>query len=219
MVFTLGFLSILAFAGILATSGSIASRCFDDLAMRLHLSILTRPWAACVIWGGMYYLWMVVIAALGAYWKVNKLGDEQFDMRDGYWWAYISSTTVGLGDIFFEPEVFTWADLFLFPFLFLISFVLVSAFLGKFAEMIKEGCCASRMSIVEDLMAKLEVTDITVPMPTTDGIHEGVHSAARGTADLFQAAAENTTDLVNIATCRVNATTGDDAEKGTKEER
>jgi hypothetical protein len=50
--------------------------------------------------------------------------------------SYISTTSVGLGDIYLEPEVIVGQDLIVFPLLFLTGFTLLSAFLGKFAEAI-----------------------------------------------------------------------------------
>lgn len=97
MTFTLGFVSILCFGAILATAGSILSLIFDDIAHRLRLHLLTRPWVASCIWGTAYYSWMVLIAGLTERWKLKRLGDDAFTMREGYWFAYISTTTVGLG--------------------------------------------------------------------------------------------------------------------------
>jgi hypothetical protein len=58
-----------------------------------------------------------------------------FSFQDGYWFAYISTTTVGLGDIFIEPETMQSRDLLIFPLLFLVGFVFLSSFLGKFADL------------------------------------------------------------------------------------
>jgi Ion channel len=59
MVMTLGFLSILAFAGILSMAGVIASAIFDDCLVRLRFKALTHPAVAMVVWGSLYYTWMV----------------------------------------------------------------------------------------------------------------------------------------------------------------
>jgi Ion channel len=59
MVMTLGFLSILAFAGILSVAGVIASAIFDDCLVRLRFKALTHPAVAMVVWGTLYYSWMV----------------------------------------------------------------------------------------------------------------------------------------------------------------
>lgn len=63
MVFTLGFLSIVIFAGVNIKAGGILSAIVDDVAVRSHLSRhVTRPWVFAVLWGVLYYMWMCVIA-------------------------------------------------------------------------------------------------------------------------------------------------------------
>jgi hypothetical protein len=62
MVYVLGFLCILAFGGILVTAGYVTSAIFDDALLRFNLRTLTIPWVACLIWGGLYYSWMCIIA-------------------------------------------------------------------------------------------------------------------------------------------------------------
>jgi hypothetical protein len=59
MVMTLGFISILAFAGILVVAGMIASALFDDCLVRLRLKALTHPAVAMFVWASLYYSWMV----------------------------------------------------------------------------------------------------------------------------------------------------------------
>jgi hypothetical protein len=132
---TLGFLSIVAFGGILSHGGTITSAIADDFWARMNLDIMTRPWASAIFWGTAYYLWMAVIAAVTVHWKRTRV-DTDFSLRDGYWFAYMSSTTVGLGDIYLESEALIGSDIVLFSYLFLISFLFVAAFLAKFAETI-----------------------------------------------------------------------------------
>jgi hypothetical protein len=74
LIYSLGFLSILAFAGILAAAGNIASHIFDDAVNRIKVHSLTTPWVACVVWGAVYYSWMGIIAAQTKRWKEKELG-------------------------------------------------------------------------------------------------------------------------------------------------
>jgi Ion channel len=114
MVITLGFLSILAFAGILSVAGLIASAIFDDCLVRLRFKALTHPAVAMVVWGSLYYTWMVrwlgipspqymlvkcfltqtivqaVIMAVVVEWMQARVGDTTFTNAEGYWFAYIS---------------------------------------------------------------------------------------------------------------------------------
>jgi hypothetical protein len=52
------------------------------------------------------------------------------------WFAYISTTTIGLGDFFLEPEIIFLEDVFRFSLLFLTGFVFLSMFLGEVAELL-----------------------------------------------------------------------------------
>lgn len=62
MVYTLGFLSILLFGGVLAAAGYVSSAIADDTMHRIHLHKLVRPWLACLFWASLYYGWMCIIA-------------------------------------------------------------------------------------------------------------------------------------------------------------
>lgn len=53
MIFTLGFFSILLFAGILANAGSVVTAIIDDGIDRANLSYFNRPWASALFWGSM----------------------------------------------------------------------------------------------------------------------------------------------------------------------
>lgn len=94
MVFTIGFVSILAFAGVLASAGYILSKLFDDFVNKHGMMRLSKPLYASLFWGFLYYFWMVVIARIIIRWKEARLGID-FSMGDAYWLSYISTTTVG----------------------------------------------------------------------------------------------------------------------------
>ena len=134
MIYTLGFLSILLFAGILAKAGSIIVAVVDDWLNRIKLSCLTRPSVQVIIWGAFYYLWLLMIASYYIYWVKVRLDDE-IGYREGYWYAYITTTTVGLGDFYLEHAAITGIDLLLWPLLILYGFVWLSSFLTKLGEL------------------------------------------------------------------------------------
>jgi Ion channel len=56
---------------------------------------------------------------------------------DAYWFAYISTTTVGLGDYILAPQVIQRQDLVTWPVLFLVGFVFFAAFIGKFSDLVR----------------------------------------------------------------------------------
>lgn len=131
MLYTLGFLSILVFAGVATQSGRITVLLFDDMIKRVCcLRWLSRPLLATIFWGVLYWGWLVLIAFYTTSWKRVRMG-EDFEFVEGYWFSFISTTTVGLGDIFLEPEVLIGQDLLIFSLIFLIGFVFLASFLGK----------------------------------------------------------------------------------------
>jgi hypothetical protein len=83
-----------------------------------------------------------------------------FSFQDGYWFAYISTTTVGLGDIFIEPETMQSRDLLIFPLLFLVGFVFLSSFLGKFADLaLHMHEMVGRKRVIDVLLARIKELD------------------------------------------------------------
>lgn len=151
---------------------------WDDILARLNLAVLTKPCLSLLIWGLLYYLWMVVIAVITVNWKRSYLGDDDFDLSDGYWFAYISSTTVGLGDYFLEPEVFVYSDLFTFNLIFLAGFVLIAAFLSKFGDALTS--VLGKRSVIQDLLDELEKTELLPDMPTSDEVAQNLQSVIGG---------------------------------------
>jgi hypothetical protein len=163
MIYTLGFASLLMFGAVLARAGQVITAIFDDAFVRFHWNFLTRPWVTSLIFGAFYYLWMLVIATGTMHWKESRLG-ESFSLRDGYWFAFISTTTIGLGDIFLEPEVFVTEDLFYFPLSFLVGFTFLSAFLGNLAAIFVST--QRRKGFYESMLDRFETT----PLPFVGGI-------------------------------------------------
>lgn len=136
LVYTLGFASIIVFAAVLGMASGIISAIIDDFLKRIKLRLLTLHWVGCLIWGAFWYTWMLVIAAYYHNWRRERLQDDEFELKDGYWFAYISTTTVGLGDFYLDPEVLIWGDLIVFPLLFLFGFVLLGMFLTKLSDLL-----------------------------------------------------------------------------------
>jgi hypothetical protein len=102
-----------------------------------HIGCLGRPIFATCFWGAVYYTWLLLIAAYTEDWKNTRLPGDDFEFGDGYWFAFISTTTVGLGDIYLDPEVVVSQDLLGFSLLFLIGFVFLASFLGSLGGFLK----------------------------------------------------------------------------------
>ena len=136
MIFTLGFVSILVFGVVLAKAGSIVVAIVEDFLLRTHLCFLTRHWIQMLIWGGLYYLWCLLICSYYILWNQLRL-EETVDMKDAYWFAYITTTTVGLGDYYLDHAAIIGFDLLVWPLLILYGFVLLAAFLTALGEFVK----------------------------------------------------------------------------------
>ena len=152
MVVTLGFLCILAFGAILARSGVIITTIADDFNHRMKLNFLNRPWVGVIYWGALSYSWMLVEAMYTVKWKKYRLG-EDFPWNDAYWLAYISTTTIGLGDFYYESTVITLDDLIVLPLMFLTGFVLLSNFIVKCTATVHRLLPQNERSLEEALQA------------------------------------------------------------------
>ncbi|EEC51161.1 predicted protein [Phaeodactylum tricornutum CCAP 1055/1] len=141
---------ILCFGGILGSAGYIANAISDHALIRFRLRWLTTPWKASFIWASLYYMWLFFIAVYFQRWQ-NERVDELVSLMDSYWLAYISTTTVGLGDFFFQPEGLRVSDLATLPLLFLFGFILLAGFVGKFAEAVTSPFKMLGSSIVDKL--------------------------------------------------------------------
>lgn len=152
LVFTLGFVSILAFGAVSARAAYVISSLLEDFLIRMKARHLLSSWAYTFIWGIITYVWMLVIATYYVWWQQARLGsDGVSDWQTGYWFAYISTTTVGFGDYYLAPEVITMGDLMTFPLMFLVGFSCLAAFLTNLSEGIKKPFRSGK-SLVEQFI-------------------------------------------------------------------
>lgn len=133
LVYILGFLSILVFTALIGQAGYICVTVFDDAFLRLKLKRLVRGPLSILFWLCTLILWMLVVAGIFIWWA-KKRDDYDLPLKDSYWFTFISTTTVGLGDIYIPPDLFKAADMFFIPFLFLIGFVFLANFLLKLSD-------------------------------------------------------------------------------------
>ena len=130
MVYTVGCFNILLFGAVEFGAGYVLSSLGNDVAARNGIPLGSKPCIACVFWAVLLYLWMLLIAYAYQQWKYSRL-DQDTPLKEGYWFSYISTTTVGLGDVYLDPEVMITSDLFTFPILFLVGFSLFGSFLAE----------------------------------------------------------------------------------------
>ena len=64
------------------------------------------------------------IAWYYVYWNQERL-DVEIVYKDAYWYAYITTTTVGLGDHYLDHAILIGIDLLVWPLLILVGFVLL----------------------------------------------------------------------------------------------
>lgn len=137
-MYVVGFVSILFFGSILANSGTIISHLVGDFVARLRLRFLTRNWVMMVNWGLLWLGWMAGMMVYFWYFNKTRL-DEIIPWEDSYWWAFISTTTIGLGDFYPEPAVMFTNDLLILSLGFLIGFVLLSTFFTELGNLVGQN--------------------------------------------------------------------------------
>lgn len=105
-------------------------------------------------------------------WTANRLGEtEEVSYRESYWFSYISTTTVGLGDYILTPEVLVRRDLLVYPVLFLIGFTFFSAFIGKLAEMLGKPIAAKAQGLLDSFKKESnKPNEEPVNDTTSDGV-------------------------------------------------
>ena len=91
------------------------------------------------------------------YRRSTHLGWNEF--KDAFWFAYISTTTVGFGDYFLHHEVIHYYDMVYLPLVLLLGFVFLANFLIKFAEWIAD--------VMEEHNLEFGVTDLN------NSLHQG----------------------------------------------
>ncbi|CAJ1954000.1 unnamed protein product [Cylindrotheca closterium] len=135
LIYIAGIACLILFAAVLGSSGYIILAIFDDFVDRFRLSrFLQYPSVGVLLWGGIWIGWAYGIATDADYWWAERLPDFDVDRDDSLWFAFISTSTIGLGDYFLQPEVMFASDALKFSAAFLIGFVFLSTFLNKIGE-------------------------------------------------------------------------------------
>jgi hypothetical protein len=93
LVGAFGWLSIIAFGGIIIYSSANWTAIVDDLFHRVNMNWLSRPAFAAPLWGVMSALWIVRIAARARTFWSERVVDYEVTQGDSMWFAYISTLT------------------------------------------------------------------------------------------------------------------------------
>jgi hypothetical protein len=157
---SLGLLSIIAFGAVLALAGNVVKVLFEDMTSRSRYSrVLARHGVGSIIWGTIALFWFYFIGARTGIWWKNRLDFETTESEQ-FWFGFISSTTVGLGDFYLNPEVMLMRDVFMFALMFLSGFVFTSAFLNNLGDFLSG--LLPRIAPSEKLKAKLARTNLVM---------------------------------------------------------
>lgn len=135
LIYIAGTFSLILFAAVLGSTGYIILAVFDDFVSRFWLSkCLKYPIVGVLLWGSIWLCWSLLIATDADLWWQARLPDFDADQSDTLWFAFISTSTIGLGDYFLQPEIIFASDALKFSVEFLVGFVFLSTFLNKIGE-------------------------------------------------------------------------------------
>jgi hypothetical protein len=138
LVYCLGWLSIIAFGGIMVLAGYTYTTIADDIFRRFNVKWLRRPEYSAPLWGVFSLSWIVLIAFKARRYWDTRVPAFDYTVSDSYWFSYISVLTVGLGDFFLQPQGMFISDVFQWTTLLLHGFVFISSFLGKFGDLLQK---------------------------------------------------------------------------------
>jgi hypothetical protein len=129
LIVTAGLFSLILFGAVLGLTSFIILAIFDDFVSRYLVSRyciskwLQHPVVGMLMWGAIWMTYAVVIATDVEYWWEERLPDyaEGIDRSDTLWFAFISTSTIGLGDYFLQPEVVFASDTLKYSVLFMVG--------------------------------------------------------------------------------------------------
>jgi len=137
LIYGAGIACLIMFAAVLGSASYIILAIFDDFVSRFWMSrFLKYPLVGVGLWGGIWIAWAYGIAVGADNWWQERLPDYDVYRDDSLWFAFISTSTIGLGDYFLQPEVMFASDALWFSSVFLIGFALLSTFLKEIGELL-----------------------------------------------------------------------------------
>jgi len=96
------------FGAVLGLCGYVILAIYDDLVQRMWCAKrLGNPLIGLVFWGITWLVYALTIASEVTWWWEQRLPEfgAQISREDALWFAFISTSTIGLGDIFLQPEM------------------------------------------------------------------------------------------------------------------
>jgi Ion channel len=133
LVYTCGFITVIGFIALNNTAGGFVVTVVDDLLLRLRLQRLTKGIFSVLLWLCLLILTMLALAGATKSW-VQKRMNATVSLSDAYWYSFITSTTIGLGDINVPHSELEAVDMFSIPLIILCCLVVLGNFAGKLAH-------------------------------------------------------------------------------------
>jgi len=167
LIYSAGFISLIAFGAVLSTAGYVLSALVDDFVSRFWLSrFMQKPWVGMIVWGIIWLAWSLILATDMYWWWDARLPNFGATPSDSIWFAYISTSTIGLGDFYPQPEMVFASDALKLSLIFLVGFVFLSTFFNKIVEFIQSLLPARENS----LEARLKATRFLLCWPKVKGL-------------------------------------------------
>jgi hypothetical protein len=95
LVYCLGWLSIIAFGGIIYIAGYTYATIADDLFRRFNIKWLQRPEYSAPLWGVFGLSWICLVALKARQYWDTRVPSFDYTVSDSYWFSYITVLTVG----------------------------------------------------------------------------------------------------------------------------
>jgi hypothetical protein len=169
LIYSAGFISLLAFGAVLSTAGYVLAALVDDFVSRFWFSkFLNKPWVGMLVWGAIWLAWALILATDMYWWWEARLPEFEVTPSDSIWFAYISTSTIGLGDFYPQPELIFASDALKLSLIFLVGFVFLSTFFNKIVDFI-QSMLPDRENSLE---ARLKATRFLLCWPKVKGLIE-----------------------------------------------
>ncbi len=165
----IGFFHLCIFVVITGHAGYIVLTILDDFFSQVGLTRLKEGTVAVVFWLAMFVLWLLLMALIWfnsfseiLYHLAQRLGTSdgfpEVLLSDGMWFAFVSITTIGFGDIYVDHSSASVTTPFICVVLFSIGSILFANFWLKLSKCIIDRIKSSQNTSLDEKMKSLRVS-------------------------------------------------------------